>query len=48
MRAILYEITDWLGYAFCELAFRTDCWGPFALAYRLGNALYGVRPYEVA
>lgn len=30
-----------LGYAFCELAFKTHCWGPFAWAYRAGCWFYG-------
>ncbi|MGB6538544.1 MAG: hypothetical protein WBF58_21585 [Xanthobacteraceae bacterium] len=30
-----------LGYLFCELAFKTDCRGPFQYSYRLGCWLYG-------
>jgi len=30
-----------LGYILCELAFRTDCWGPFKHAYRAGCWCYG-------
>jgi hypothetical protein len=30
-----------LGYALCELAFKTNCWGPFAWSYRAGCWLYG-------
>ena len=29
------------GYALCELAFRTHCWGPFSWAYRAGCWFYG-------
>jgi hypothetical protein len=43
---IKYEITDWLGWFFCELAFKTDCFGPFAYAYRLGNWFYGLKPVK--
>lgn len=43
MRA-LYAVTDWLGWLFCEAAFRTDCWGPMSWVYSLGCKLYGVRP----
>lgn len=43
MRA-LYAVTDWLGWALCEAAFKTDCWGPMKYAYSLGCRFYGVRP----
>jgi len=33
---------DALGYLFCELAFKTDCRGPFAYCYRLGCWFYGL------
>jgi hypothetical protein len=38
---LIYRLGDRLGYLFCELAFKTDCRGPFAHAYRLGRWLYG-------
>lgn len=44
MRA-LYAVTDWLGWALCEVAFRTDCRGPIDF-YGLGCRLYAVRPYK--
>ena len=37
-----YRLCDTLGYLLCELAFKTDCRGPFAWAYRLGCSLYGM------
>ena len=37
----IYEICERLGYALCELAFKTDCWGPFTWAYRAGCWFYG-------
>jgi hypothetical protein len=36
-----YQIGDALGYFLCELAFKTDCRGPFQYAYRLGCWFYG-------
>jgi hypothetical protein len=36
-----YWIFEALGYALCELAFKTHCWGPFAYAYRAGCWFYG-------
>lgn len=30
-----------IGYALCEMAFKTDCRGPFAWAYRAGCWFYG-------
>jgi hypothetical protein len=36
-----YWICEILGYALCELAFKTDCWGPFAWCYRAGCRCYG-------
>jgi hypothetical protein len=38
---ITFRICEGLGYALCELAFRTGCRGPFALAYRAGCWFYG-------
>lgn len=37
---ITFHFCERLGYFFCELAFRTDCRGPFALAYRAGCWFY--------
>lgn len=45
MRA-LYAVTDWLGWALCELALRSDCRGPMAWFYTAGCHLYAVRPYK--
>ena len=39
-RRMTVHALDWLGYVFCEAAFRTDCLGPFAYAYRLGCWFY--------
>ena len=36
-----YWICEMLGYALCEVAFKTDCRGPFAWAYRAGCWFYG-------
>jgi hypothetical protein len=36
-----FYLCDLLGYALCELAFKTDCRGPFAYAYRAGCWFYG-------
>ena len=36
-----YWTCEMLGYALCELAFKTHCWGPFAYAYRAGCWFYG-------
>jgi hypothetical protein len=36
-----YWIFEALGYALCELAFKTDCRGPFAWCYRAGCWCYG-------
>jgi hypothetical protein len=38
---ITYRFSDTMGYLLCELAFKTDCRGPFALAYRAGCWFYG-------
>lgn len=38
---LTYRVGDLLGYCLCELAFKTDCRGPFALAYRTGCWFYG-------
>ncbi len=38
---ILYRLCDTLGYLLCELAFKTDCRGPFASSYRMGCWFYG-------
>ena len=38
---VYYWVFETLGYALCELAFKTDCWGPFAYAYRAGCWCYG-------
>jgi hypothetical protein len=35
---------DTLGYLLCELAFKTDCRGPFAWCYRLGCWFYSKAP----
>ena len=37
----LCELTDWLGWSFCELAFKTGCLGT-GWSYRLGTWLYGL------
>lgn len=37
----IYEIGERLGYALCELAFKTGCCGPFSYAYRAGCWFYG-------
>ena len=36
-----FRFCDGLGYVLCELAFKTDCRGPFAFAYRAGCWFYG-------
>ncbi len=36
----IYRGCDGLGFLLCELAFKTDCRGPFALAYRAGCWFY--------
>ncbi|MDP2411386.1 MAG: hypothetical protein Q8M26_14010 [Pseudolabrys sp.] len=36
-----FWICDILGYALCELAFKTGCCGPFAWSYRAGCWFYG-------
>jgi hypothetical protein len=38
---IIYRSFDPLGYLLCDLAFKTDCRGPFAWAYRAGCWFYG-------
>jgi hypothetical protein len=38
---ITFHVCEELGYFFCELAFKTHCWGPFAWAYRAGCWFYG-------
>jgi hypothetical protein len=37
----VYRLFDALGWLLCELAFKTDCRGPFAWTYRAGCKLYG-------
>ena len=37
----IYLVGETLGFLLCELAFRTDCRGPFAWAYRAGCRCYG-------
>ena len=37
----IYLLSEGLGYLLCELAFKTDCRGPFAWAYRAGCWFYG-------
>jgi hypothetical protein len=34
-------ILEMLGWILCELAFKTDCRGPFAYSYRAGCWSYG-------
>jgi len=36
-----YWTCEMLGYALCELAFKTHCWGPFTYAYSAGCWFYG-------
>jgi hypothetical protein len=36
-----HRFSETLGYLLCELAFKTDCRGPFAWAYRLGFWFHG-------
>jgi hypothetical protein len=38
---ITYCVMESAGWCLCELAFKTDCRGPFALAYRAGCWCYG-------
>ncbi len=38
---VIYRACDALGFLLCELAFKTDCRGPFAWAYRAGCWFYG-------
>ena len=38
---VRYAVLETLGYLLCELAFKTDCRGPFAYAYRAGCWCYG-------
>jgi hypothetical protein len=38
---LTFRLFDSLGYGLCELAFRTECRGPFAWAYRAGCWFYG-------
>jgi hypothetical protein len=38
--SLIFRLCDALGYAPCELAFRADCRGPFAWAYRAGCWCY--------
>jgi hypothetical protein len=37
---LIYRASDALGFLFCELAFKTNCRGPFRLAYAAGCWLY--------
>jgi hypothetical protein len=46
-RRAVYSICESIGYVLCELAFRTDCRGPFALAYRAGCWFY-LKSAEIA
>jgi hypothetical protein len=41
---LTYCMGDTLGYLLCELAFKTDCRGPFAWCYRLGCWFYSKAP----
>ena len=36
----IYRLCDALGWLLCELAFKTDCRGPFAWCYRAGCRFY--------
>jgi hypothetical protein len=36
----IHRLFDGLGWLLCELAFKTDCRGPFAWSYRAGCWLY--------
>lgn len=36
-----YWICEGIGWLLCELAFKTDCRGPFVYAYRMGCWFYG-------
>lgn len=38
---IEFHMLEMLGWLLCELAFKTDCRGPFALVYRAGCQCYG-------
>lgn len=38
---ITFHVCETLGYALCEPAFKTHCWGPFSFAYRVGCWFYG-------
>ena len=39
---VTYRLGDTLGYLLCELAFKAECRGPFAMLYRMGCWCYGV------
>jgi hypothetical protein len=41
LKRVRFWAFEVLGYALCELAFKADCRGPFALAYRAGCWCYG-------
>jgi hypothetical protein len=41
LKQLTFQIWEALGWSLCELAFKTDCRGPFALAYRAGCWCYG-------
>ena len=41
------KIFNTLGYLLCELAFKTDCWGPFGWCYRAGCWCYGMADWNV-
>jgi hypothetical protein len=41
IQRVVFHVADGLGYLLCELAFKTDCRGPFAWTYRAGCWLYG-------
>lgn len=40
MKRLIWRTLGGLGWLLCEMAFRADCWGPFAWAYRAGCAAY--------
>lgn len=37
---LLYRILGSTAWVLCEIAFKTDCWGPFAWFYRAGCYVY--------
>lgn len=44
---IKFKVYLFLGYIFCELAFRMNCWGPFSYCYRAGNWFNNKLHYEM-